>query len=438
MTDERGLCNFPAGTPLDRPRAEYHLETRGWRGTIVAGHHARTRDGCGYVDAVVVAGARIYVISAFDGRRSDGPWELFDRFAGGMTLEPDRQRADGLPPLGEVPELMDNWFVSRLNGYAIAYPIEWTPSAATVKWSPRAGFVFPQDYLAQQVDVISQSRVRTQSRFQTLWVAASPIAPDRPVADWAAERLPGRMPCPQNGEPGTPPVVGHWSPRVVRGYPAVEREVCGFVDVVIDLGDRVLVVSASDTDTPRGDKDGRALFEAFLLSLRFQEDPSPERPTDYIVTSALYGYRITPQVGAVARLATEPWDGIGVWDETPMADHLSVDGQLFTVVAVDVERGTTARTFVDAHGLDRPRVFNLGMGYCKAGGWMIPGLTADRLKWNPDLVAGRDAMIRAACGHVDAVVIASGNAWVLHSATRVRLGADIEAFRRVADTIEFP
>jgi hypothetical protein len=329
--------------------------------------------------------------------------------------------------------MMDKTFESRLYGYSMAYPDGWTPSAATVKWVPRERFDFPQDYPAEQVDVISHTR------FRTIWVASSPIADDRPVAEWAAERLPRRTDsngiCLHNAGP-IRPLVQVWMPRVVRGYPAVGRDGCGFVDVVIDLGDRVVVVSAPDTNAAWGDEDGRALFESFLFSLRFDEDPS----TGAVITSNLYDYRIRPGEGAVARLATEPWDGLGGWDDTPIADRFSVDGQLFTVAAIGVEPGMTARDYVDAHQFDRPRVFRTGYSppACQRGGTFRPTLTADQLKWNPDQVAGRDALIRAACGHVDAVVIAGGKAWLLHSATQVWIGADIVAFRRVADTIEFP
>lgn len=175
---------------------------------------------------------------------------------------------------------------------------------------------------------------------------------------------------------------------------------------------------------------------------RTEEQP---RPTGDVITSDLYGYRITPQDGAVARMATEPWDGVGTWDGSPTADRFSGDGHLFTVAAVDVEPGMTARSFIDAHHLDRPREFHPTLrlhadltGYCQRGAMMIPGLTADRLKWNADEVAGLDAQIRAACGHVDAVVVAGGKAWALHSASQAGLGADIEAFHRVADTMVFP
>jgi hypothetical protein len=384
-----------------------------WRDSTVAGRAARVRAACGHVDAVVIADGRAWLLSSFTELTIYANEAAFAAVADTIVFQ-------SAIAAGRTT------YLSPVYGYRIAPEEDAVARLATERWDGRGAWD----------GGVAIDRYTTSS--QVFTVTAMTVDSGTTAADFVAAHGLGRRgfgaigsdrrwTC-YRGSMLVGPIEARrrlWTAHTIVGHPGVVRAACGYVDAVVVVHGKAWVMS-STTAAARG-ADVTA-FDAVAETIEF---PS------VTLKSEVYGYRITPQGGAVTRLATEPWDGVDAWDMPPTADRFSGDGHLFTVVAVDVKPGTTARTFVDAHGLDRPREFNVGMRHCKRGAMMIPGLTADRLKWNADVVAGLDAQIRAACGHVDAVVIAEGKAWVLHSVAQARLGADIEAFHRVADTIVF-
>jgi hypothetical protein len=69
------------------------LSPESWRSVDVAGHAARVRAACGYVDGVITAGGRAYIITVKGQFKYDGATDrthvLFDAFSTTLELRPE-------------------------------------------------------------------------------------------------------------------------------------------------------------------------------------------------------------------------------------------------------------------------------------------------------------------------------------------------------------
>lgn len=334
---------------------------------------------------------------------------------------PTARASDEPPPLRAQ-------VTSSQYGYRLRPQVDATLRGATAQWTG-AG---PWD-AAPTAD-------RFESAGQEFTVTVVDIAPETTAAAFVAAHGMSRQGFgAPNGEtwscrrgqtmiPGISVAHLRWIERTIAGHPGLVRAACGFVDAVVIVDARAWVLSSFTKLAHGADLDA---FDAVAFTI--------ELPAATFI-STVYGYRITPRSDAVARLATERWDGTGPWDKAPTADRFLSPGQNFTIAAVDADAGTTATRFVDANELIREefRFARAGEWSCRRFGGGVKMVGVEQMRWQDRSIAGHRAVARAACGYFDAVVVVGTQAWVISSFTTPQPGANVEAFDAVADTIEFP
>lgn len=211
------------------------------------------------VMVVAIAGLAVSRI-ATDGANVGGPPP-----APSASPSPSPSEAPSAAPVPTtlVIPVMSDLYTSRLHGYSILYPAEWSVEEASVPWSPPAWKVAgsPQAPL----DVID-------TRDGPLFRAASaPLPQDLPdVNDWIDQYLTfGDTSC-------VPPRVGQ-ELISIDGAPGRLRDSCGEVEATVVLEGRVYMFTLflfSDQVT-----NGRELFDAFAATIDLRPEdaalPSP-------------------------------------------------------------------------------------------------------------------------------------------------------------------
>jgi hypothetical protein len=206
--------------------------------STIDGHPAATRSSCGYVDAAVVVGMRIFELSLLSphvGAAGD------DAAFAVLARRFDLGTADGLGPV------WSGTFRSKLHGYVVRYPRDWTVSPATSRSSP--------------------DRFHALGSRDRLSVAVQPKPPGQGLEAYADALLPHHAKddgCHWNG-PGIiwiPAGPGRFHAATIADHPAVVRSECEFVEAVVDLGDEALVlVYRAGTRRPGA---GRVTFDRFM------------------------------------------------------------------------------------------------------------------------------------------------------------------------------
>jgi hypothetical protein len=125
--DKDRFCTFHRG---DRALMVDTAAER-WTSDTIGGHQALVRKECGYVDAVVEVGARIYLLSHFSRIMSTGDLAAFRAIADTISFAPSS------PPPSPSPGRETTAFTSPRYGFTLELPDyrgDWTFHEATASW----------------------------------------------------------------------------------------------------------------------------------------------------------------------------------------------------------------------------------------------------------------------------------------------------------------
>jgi hypothetical protein len=228
--------------------------------TSIDGHPALIRSECSIVDAAVDLGDEAMLLVLRSTRHmASGDRATFDRFVESLAITLSRDDPIATPrPLGPLPPptpvpTQAVMFVSLRFGYSIAYPADWRVKEVT------DGLV--RDELAGPYA-------------QRLTLRAVPKPRTVSARAWATENLATRVTVSDPWSTGChwpggtafiPRSPGSFVGTELGGRPAVVRSECSYVDGVVDLGDRVLLISLRIT-AHRADGDRRT-FDDVLSGL---------------------------------------------------------------------------------------------------------------------------------------------------------------------------
>jgi hypothetical protein len=285
-------CSFGLGLRVLFHQGAGTFEFRS--GATLAKRGAVARAACGYVDAVVAAGDRMYVIVLDTRQETGGDWELFERLTSSLEFRPETARNDvpspsaptvstpapsaapsAAPPLGPT-------FASARYGYTVQYPAGWEamPVADDV--------VVPGDPL--RVGPVAYDQFVDPASGEVMWIFAQPIPSGLDVTTWAESRVPlrgamtgepgGHRHCEYRSGGGFRTIEDPWSPTLtpfeVGDALGLFRAACIYVDGIVIGRNRAVVVRLSGPEPMAGfrgeiGKQARlALFHDVVRTLQFE------------------------------------------------------------------------------------------------------------------------------------------------------------------------
>jgi hypothetical protein len=216
--------------------------------TSIDGHPAAVRSSCGYVDAAVVVGSRVVELTLTSPHIAPGG---DDAAFSVLARRLDLGTAGGLGPV------WSRTFRSRMHGYVLRYPRDWTVVPATSRPNP---------------DTFEAQRSRDR-----LSITVRPKPPGQGLDAYADALLPHHVKgdgCHWNG-PGiiwVPAGPGRFEAATIADHRAVVRSECQFIEAVVDLGDDALVlVYRAGTRRPAA---GRVTFDRFMAALQLDRSAS--------------------------------------------------------------------------------------------------------------------------------------------------------------------
>jgi hypothetical protein len=220
------------------------------------------------------------------------------------------------------------------------------------------------------------------------------------------------------------PVPSTWAVDVIGGHRARLRAMCGTVDAVVFVGNRGYLFTLESGQATTGDLER---FRDLVASVRFD---------DGLVrfVSDVYGYSLRYPRGWQAIPASQPWEG-GSSEEGIDRFAQGTDRSLarFGVAAHPLEAGQTEDGWIASYV---PRIKGLIGTTCRFGSTHVIAPEANA-SWQPTMIDGRSARLRAACGRVDGVIFDDGiGYWLTLSTNERRTDADVSAFNQLADTID--
>ncbi|HET9083276.1 MAG TPA: hypothetical protein VFN41_02655 [Candidatus Limnocylindrales bacterium] len=212
---------------------------RQFRRSTIDGFPAAVRSSCGYVDAAIVVRDRIYELTLASPHVASAGDD-----AAYSVLAP---RIDVGTTGGGSP-VWSGTFRSTLHGYVLHYPRDWDVSAASK---------------SQSRDVFHAERTRTK-----LSITVGPKPGSRPLDAYADALLPHHVKgdgC-QMGNTWIPLGPEPFRPVKIAKHDAVVRTECDFIEAVVDLDDRALVlVFHSGKRMPGAEQ---SLFDQFIAGLQ--------------------------------------------------------------------------------------------------------------------------------------------------------------------------
>jgi hypothetical protein len=215
-----------------------------FRQATIDGHPAAIRSSCGYIDAAVLVGNRVVQLTLISPHRGPGG----DDAAFAML----KRRVDLGTPDGIGP-VWSQTFRSKLHGYTLRYPADW-------RVAPASDLAKNDVFRAGNARSSLSVTVRPKPRSQELDAFADDLLPHHTKDNgcmWGNYWIPGGMMS--------------FKREVIAGHPAVVRNECDFVDAVVDLDDRALVLvlkSGNRQPTVR-----RPLFDLFASALMVAGSP---------------------------------------------------------------------------------------------------------------------------------------------------------------------
>jgi hypothetical protein len=316
--------------------------------------------------------------------------------------DPPTPSAMPSPISSAAPIVSPTTFESEMYWYTIVYPSDWTVSPATAPG---------------ESDTFASADVY---RFA---VTADTVADGQTDREWVEVNIPERIDVVGQGcSSGT--TKGTWQPTVIDGVTGLVRTGCMFTDGAVKIGGRIYTLTLSSPGQARW------LFDRFAATIRFDHavptEPGEEPPSPSVTTfhSAIHGYTISLPRG---------------WTTVPAKDPTQSDvfgGKNRSATRLWIGR----RSKPSSQGLDA-FAQELLPHRAKPDGchWTTPGII-----YIPDLqrpferttIAGRDAVVRAECGVVDAVIDLEDEALVLILRSGKRMaGGDRHRFDGFAETL---
>jgi hypothetical protein len=246
LTDGRH-CAWPRGSGMwmsreaqDPPLVDAFLVAR------IGGQMARIRSVCGYVDAVVIAADRAFVLSLNRGRLPDGKVDGFRRLiesfrAPGIRGPVTRLELTSTPVATRSEDTAP--FASDRYGYRVMHPVELVASDAVVSGAGTATSEFTSPLSAPRpwappaawslgADIFTGTGVQ-------FTVASAPVPPGSSADSFKAS--PREMPA----LVGCPTVTGAWRNITIDDEPGFVRtdRRCQYAEAFVMSGDRVYVVT---------------------------------------------------------------------------------------------------------------------------------------------------------------------------------------------------
>ena len=241
-TTLHGDQQFCANGTLAPPARERKFEP-----STIEGHPAAVRYSCGYVDAAVVVGDHVVRLTLISPHHGGGDADAFALLTRRLDL--------GTP--GGVGPVWSRTFRSKVHGYVLRYPRDWKVSAAS---EATKNDLFQALHAPSSLSIT----VRPKLRSQELYAYADQSLPHHVKDDgciWGSSH-----------NIWTPGAAMPFTRAKIAGLPAMVRNECDFVDAVIDLDDRALVlVFRSGSRTPRAHG---PMFDLFASALEVTSPPA--------------------------------------------------------------------------------------------------------------------------------------------------------------------
>jgi hypothetical protein len=386
-----------------------------WEATRIAGFAAQVRGSCGFVDGVVTAGGRAYVITVegpADWTATEAAIETFDTFTSALELHPDEARCVTHPQVVgclTIPAQMTVPFASERYGYSLLRPAtpDCIPTPAEWGWLPPT--TYDADMRLARWDDPSVSDRICGNPFSYTGVSAevpAGLAGDAWLAEHVAPRTERHFLGPCDGLAST-----DWSPRSV-GRDWLVRSDCGSLDAVAFADGRAYVFAMS-YETDRYDVIRAWLeFDALLATVAVPDsDASPIGPLTESFTSTRYGYSIALPEDWDSEPASRSWTP-GVRPASEELDRFDPDDAAaarpkFTVMSVDLPDGAEEVDWLE--GALPSRVQRVGGGLARCGG-RIASYTNE---WSdPRAIGPHLVRVREACGFIDGALFVGHRVYV--------------------------
>jgi hypothetical protein len=331
---------------------------------------------------------------------------------GGLLLAGRPTRTEEAPTTTALPSpiaspspeaLSFETFESPMYGYRVDYPRDWTVSAASAP---------------------GQSDLFMSADGQRFAVSAESVTAGQSDLEWVEANIPPRT------EIAAPGCSGPWLDSVIDGLPALVRTGCWYVDGVVRVGGSAYRLAS--TGGP-----GRWLFDRFAATIVFDRvSPSPTPVPSSIVTSELPSEAVAFVSLHHGYSVSFPSD----WRVVPAANDTRSD--VFEAHSSDTRLSIKrlpkpASTPLDVFAEEtRPhRASKTGCHWNSSGIIFIPA--GQRPFERTEVVPEHEAVVRAECGFVDAVVDLEDEVLliVVQSGER-RPDGDLATFEKFAKRLE--
>jgi hypothetical protein len=281
LPDSPNVCLFQGETGA---KTFQHEPPTGWTDVDIGGYRAIARASCGYIDAAVVVGPRVYVLSAFVAPEND-PRSLFDTFA--RTLAFDRVPTPLATPapssaprvLSTAPPLQFTESVtSERFGYTARIPLSWHVALASESWRPEIGQGHPG--LSLTASAYLDRFIGSAARH--VWGASTVLPPGVDMRTWLSDRLRPRGIGPRCGfdrRRDSPDAhTGEWVETKVGRHAALKRESCRVIDVAVADGGRIYVFTSPTSGGFLDAPTESSYLAEFLETIEFHPEDARDDP----------------------------------------------------------------------------------------------------------------------------------------------------------------
>ncbi len=436
MSDQTFLATY-VGVPTEAQRAivscamafgplteSYVAPDGAWHLLPTVAHRTWVRAVCDRIDGVIIGGGLAHVVTLAN---RDLHLDAFERVLAALEL-------DG--------GLVESDVHLKRYEYTVRVPAGWRVEPATTDWSA------DNDRSPTAVDAFVEE-LGGSGRTTTFSVAARTIRPGADLERWAAENVPPplqyRSAAPHHhcvyGGMTMETVVPSWVADEIAGVRGYVRDLCGELDGVIIVGDRVFHFNLRTTARPA--RGNRAVFREWVERLTFDKrqttivDFKSARGAKSFVSQS-YGYSISVPVDWRITPASATWTAevAAAQDMDIFAGPAESGSPTLSIAARQKPIEISEDRFVaDAAPLPDAVRLNGPAVYCDFGGTVLE--RGPIPPWETEVIGGHRARVRSMCGTVDAVVLVGDRGFVFSLRSGVTTRGDIDRFHELMASVRF-